>query len=270
MLCISLMNSRVKTNLPIRLLETCLILLTAVFPYTPAQARTWPEIQKAGTLVMATEGTFPPFNEFKSNKLTGFEVEIAEAIAQKLGIKYEWKTYPFDSLLIGLNQNRYDLVIASHGITPERALAVDFSAPHYCTGGVIFSKEGGPLKEADLKGQLVAVQVGTTYLRHLKKVSGIKDVKTYPKDTDSLQNLLSGRVSAWVTDKFVGLQAMKSNPQAKIHQGDMLFQEQVAIALPKGNITLQSKINEGLAMILKDGTYATISKKYFAEDIRCK
>lgn len=237
---------------------------------TSATARTWEEIQKSGTLQIATEGTFPPFNQFDKGKLTGFEVEVAEAVATKLGIKWEWKTFPFDSLLIGLGQNRYDAVIASHGITPERSQAVTFTKPHYCTGGVIFSKEGGPLKEADLAGKSVAVQVGTTYLRHLKNIKGVKDVKTYPKDTDSLQNLLAGRVDAWITDKFVGLEGKRANPAAKLQMGDMLFQEEVALAVAKGNQSLADALSKGLAEIMKDGTYAKISKKYFEQDIRCK
>jgi polar amino acid transport system substrate-binding protein len=247
-----------------------ILLCSVVTPFKTVYSRPWDKIQSSGTLKIATEGTFPPFNEFKGEKLTGFEVEVAEAVAKAIGIKFEWKTYPFDSLLIGLNQDRYDFVIASHGITPERLQAVDFTDPHYCTGGVIFSKAGGPLTAADLKGKSVAVQVGTTYLRHLKNIPGVKDVKTYPKDTDSLQNLLAGRVDAWITDKFVGIQGQKSNPGAHINQGEMLFQEKVAMAIAKGNNSLREKLNEGLAKILKDGTYAAISKKYFNEDIRCK
>lgn len=247
-----------------------LLTLPLIFSFASASARDWNEIQKSGKILLATEGMFPPFNQYQNNHLTGFEVEVAEALAQELGLKFEWKTTPFDSLLIGLAQNRYDLVIASHGITEERAKAVDFTDPHYCTGGVIFSRPGGPLKASDLAGKTVAVQVGTTYLQNMKKVPGVKDVKTYPKDTDSLQNLTAGRTDAWVTDKFVGLDAMKSNPNAKLQMGDMLFQEKVAMAVSKGNSSLREKINQALGKILKNGVYARIATKYFGQDIRCK
>src|SRR4051812_26431620 len=94
-----------------------------------------------GVLRLASEGQYPPFNYFEKSKLTGFEIELAEAVTKELNLKPEWKTYPFDSLLIGLKENRYDLVAASHSVTPERAKAVDFTDPEYCTGGMVMAKQ---------------------------------------------------------------------------------------------------------------------------------
>ncbi|MEZ4813970.1 MAG: ABC transporter substrate-binding protein [Bdellovibrionota bacterium] len=230
----------------------------------------WGAIDKSKTIKMATEGAFPPFNYFKGKDLTGFEVELGTELAKKLHVNGEWKTSPFDSLLIGLNQNRYDLVVASHGITAERAKAVDFTEPHYCTGGIIISNAGGPKTAADLKGKVVAVQVGTTYLTNVQKIPGIKEVKTYPKDTDALQNLMSKRVDAWVTDKFVALEAVKSNEKLHLQLGDMVFQEKIAMAVAKGNTELKNKVNTALNDLVKDGTYLKISKKYFNDDVSCK
>lgn len=247
------------------------LFILSIFTTLPfaAQARSWKAIQKSGTIIFATEGTFPPFNEFKGSKLTGFEVDVAQAIAREMGLKLEWKTFPFDALLIGLAQDRYDVVIASHGITEERLKAVDFTNPHYCTGGVIYAKEKGPLTAAALKGKKIAVQVGTTYLQHLQTMKIAADVKTYPKDTDSLQNLLAGRVDAWVTDRFVGLQGMKSHPDAHIREGETLFQERVAMAVAKGNAELATHLNDGLKKIQTAATYADLSKSYFGTDVRC-
>jgi polar amino acid transport system substrate-binding protein len=233
-------------------------------------AAPWKQIQRNGTLQLATEGAFAPFNFFKGKELTGFEVELGTELAKKLALKPDWKTTPFDSLLIGLNQNRYDLVAASHGITDERAKAVDFSKPHYCTGGIIVSRKGGPKTAADLKGKTVAVQVGTSYLTNVQKLPGLKDVKTFPKDPDSLQNLMGGRVDAWVTDKFVAIDALNANPKAGLELGELVFQEQVGMAVAKGNKDLLSKINEGLDGLVKDGTYARLSQKYFQQDVSCK
>jgi polar amino acid transport system substrate-binding protein len=233
-------------------------------------ASPWTKIESTKTMKVATEGAFSPFNYFKGKELTGFEVDLGNEIAKKLSLKDEWKTMPFDSLLIGLNQDRYDLVIASHGITAERAKAVDFTDPHYCTGGIIVSKVGGPKTVADLVGKTVAVQVGSTYLENAKKVAGVKEVKTYPKDTDALQNLMSGRVDAWISDKFVALDAVKANTKANLQVGELLFQEKVGMAVAKGNESLRSKINVALADLKTDGTYAKLSDKYFHQDISCK
>jgi polar amino acid transport system substrate-binding protein len=246
-------------------------ILAILFVFSFAQARDFKEIKSAGTIRIATEGAFAPFNFFKGKELTGFEVDVANAVAKELGLKVEWKTYGFDSLLIGLNQNKYDVVIASHGITEERAKAVDFTSPHYCTGGIVVSKEGGPKTAKDLSGKVVAAQVGTTYLTSLQKVSGVKEIKTYPKDTDSFQNLMAGRVDALVTDRFIAKEAIGVHAKkAKLVTGDLLFSEQVAMAVAKNNKDLVSQLNDGLKKILANGTYKAISEKYYAEDIRCK
>ncbi|WP_027482190.1 ABC transporter substrate-binding protein [Deinococcus pimensis] len=246
-----------------------LLVLAALAVTGAAHARTLDQIKKSGTVTIATEGAFKPFNYFEGKKLTGFEVELAEAIAKQMGLKVKWVTQPFDSLLIGLSQNRYDFVIASHGITPEREKAVSFTSPHYCTGGLIVARPGGPKTGAALAGKTVAVQVGTTYLENVQKVKGVGDVKTYPKDPDAQQALLAGRVDAWVSDKFLALDAIKATA-GKLQQGDLLFQEKIGMAVAKNNPTLVTGLNSALAAVQKDGTYAKISQKYFGQDIRCK
>lgn len=234
-----------------------------------AHARSWDAIRASGTLKIATEGAFPPFNVLKGTQVTGFEVDLANAMAKRLGLKVEWVTQPFDNLLIGLNSDRYDFVIASHGVTPERARAVDFGTPHYCTGGAIVTRPGGPATAAALKGKKVGVQVGTSYLTSVRQVAGISEIKTYPKDTDVLAALMAGRVDAWVSDRFVGLDAVKAQ-KGKLAQGDLLFKEKIALAVKKGNSGLLKELNAALAGVMKDGTYTKISTQYFGQDIRCK
>jgi polar amino acid transport system substrate-binding protein len=158
-----------------------------------AQVRTFDQIKKSGEIRIGTEGAFPPFNYFdEKNQLTGFEVDLGNAIAKKLGLKPKWIAQAFDSLLIQLNQGRFDFVIASHGITEERAKAVDFTNPHYCTGGIIVSKKGGPKTKKDLEGKVVGVQIGTTYMEAAQKIPGVKEVRTYQKDPEALQDLPGG------------------------------------------------------------------------------
>lgn len=235
-----------------------------------AEARDFAAIQKSGTLIAASEGAFKPFNFFEGKKLTGFEIDLVETLAKSLGLKVEWKTLGFDALLIGLNQDRYDLVAASHGITPERLKAVDFSDPSYCTGGIVVSKDGGPKNAAELKGKKVAVQVGTTYLQNVQKVAGIGEVKTYPKDTDALQAIMQNKVDAWVTDKFSAMDLIQSNKAAKLNLHELLFQERIGIAVSKGNSSLLAKLNAALKTAQKDGSYSTLSKKYFGTEVGCK
>ncbi len=235
-----------------------------------ADARTADEIKKDGKIIIATEGQFAPFNYFQGAKLTGFEVEVAEAMAAKMGLKVEWKALSFDALLTGLRQDRWDMVIASHGITDERAKAVTFTEPHYCSGGVIIAKDGAIKTATDLTGKVIAVQTGTTYMENVKKVSAVKEVKNFPQDTDARAAHITGRVDAWVTDRFVAKASLAASPNAGMKMGGFLFVERIAPAVRKGNTTLAAEVNKALAAIQADGSYAAISQKWFNEDVRCK
>ncbi|MBB6098886.1 polar amino acid transport system substrate-binding protein [Deinobacterium chartae] len=224
---------------------------------------------EGAVLRLATEGANAPFNFYQGEQLTGFEVELGNALAQQMGMRAEWTAQPFESLLIGLEGQRYDLVIASHGVTEERAKAVDFTDPHYCTGGIIVTRSGGPGTAAELAGKTVAVQVGTTYLQAVQDLPGVGEVRSLPKDTDALQNLISGRADAWVSDRFVAAGAREAQPQARLETGDLLFQEKIAMAVAKGNDSLRERVNTALAELEENGTYARLSQQYFGEDIRC-
>ena len=246
-------------------LATAVALCAAVV----VQARPLEEIQKSGTIILGSEGQYAPFNFFKGKQLTGYEIEVAEAVVKKMGLKYEWKTVGFDALLTGLAQDRWDLVIASHAITDERSKAVTFANPHYCSGGIIVAMDDKIRNVKDLTGKVVAVQTGTSYLEQVKKVSGVKEVKNFPQDTDAQRALISKRVDAWVSDKFVAKEAAAKNAKAGFKLGDMLFIERIAPAMAKGNTGLADAWNKAFAEVLADGSYAAVSKKYFNEDVRC-
>jgi polar amino acid transport system substrate-binding protein len=236
----------------------------------PVQARTLEEIKADGKIIIASEGAYAPFNYFQGSKLTGFEIELGDAVAAKMGLKVEWKALSFDALLTGLRQDRWDMVIASFGITEERAKAVTFANPHYCSGGMIVSKDPAIRTAENLAGKTVAVQTGTTYFENIKKVPGIKEVRNLPLDTDARAALQNGRVDVWVSDKFVVKAALDANPGGALKMGELVFVEKIATAFKKGNSSLAAAYNKALADMMADGSYKTISEKYFKEDIRCK
>lgn len=250
-------------------LKTLLVAIAGLAIGMTAQARTFDEIKSSGTIIVATEGAYPPFNFFQGSKLTGFEVELAEAMVKKMGLKIEWKALSFDALLAGLRQDRWDMVIASFGITPERSRAVSFTKPHYCSGGVIVTK-GAPITTPDqLAGKVVAVQTGSTYMQNVMKLPNVKDVKNFPQDTDARTALMNNRVDAWVSDRFAVKGAIDANPNAGLKAGGYLFVEKVATAVKKGNTSLTAAIDKALAETMADGSYKAISEKYMNEDIRC-
>jgi polar amino acid transport system substrate-binding protein len=245
-------------------------ILTGLLLGSAVQARSLDEIKASGTIIVATEGAYPPFNYFQGSTLSGFEVELAEAMVKKMGLKIEWKALSFDALLAGLRQDRWDMVMASFGVTDERSKAVQFTNPYYCSGGVIVSKDAAIKNAATLVGKTVAVQTGSTYMENVKKLAGVKEVKNFPQDTDARSALVAGRVDAWVSDRFVVKTATESNPGLGLKVGDYLFVERIAAAVKKGNAPLAAAVDKALADVMADGTYKTISEKFMKEDIRCK
>lgn len=234
-----------------------------------ALARPLSEIVKSGKIVIATDPPYKPFFYEEGGKLTGFEVELGEEIARRLGVQVEWKYNKFDTLLIGLSQNRYDMVIASHGITPERLRAVDFSAPDYCSGGTVLTTTSGPTTAAALTGKAIGVAVGTTYSKIAAGIQGAQ-VKTFPSTTAALQALSARKVEAIVVDQFFAYE-MKGSAQGKtLKVGQRLTTERVGFAIQKGNAPLTAAVNTQMKKMMDDGTYLQLSQKYFGRDVRCR
>lgn len=251
--------------------RTVLLACALLVSSASAAPRTLEQIRASGTLKLATEGAFPPFNYYQNKALVGFEVDLGNAIGAALKLKVSWVAQPFDGLLIGLNAGRYDAVLASHAITPERQKAVDFLAPHYCSTVNIVAKKGGPLTRAALAGKTVGTQIGTAQIPILKAIPGIEDVKTYPNDQTILAALQAGRVDAWSSNgPVVAYMLKQTGQQGKILIGETISNEQNAGAVARGNTALLGALDSTLKTLMADGTYAKISQKWFGQDIRCK
>jgi polar amino acid transport system substrate-binding protein len=244
--------------------------LFSMFWVTHVYSRSWETVKNSGVIVLATEAQYSPFSYFEGSKLTGFEIELAELVAKQMGIKIEWKTVSFESLFVGLKQNRWDMVVASHGITEDRSKVVVFADPHYCSGGAIVSSSFAMRSARDLPGKTVAVQTGSTYFTQVSKIPGVKEIKTFPQDTDARAALMTKRVDVWVTDRFTGLLTIKGNPSSGLVMGDLLFSEKIAAAGSNSGVDVVTEWNKGLKAVMQNGGYATLSKKYFGEDVRCK
>lgn len=249
-----------------KLFKSCLLALGLLLSLSTPWARDLATIQKSGTLQLATEGAFPPFNFFQGPQLSGYEIDVAEAVAKKLGLRIEWKALAFDALIAAVRQGRFDAAIASHGFSEERARSVDFTSPHYCSGGQIVARTGGPGSVAALKDKVVVVQLATSYADAATKLPGLKEAKTLPKDTDALSALLAGRADAWVTDKFVAKTAVGKHSN-RLQRGEMVFTEKISFILGKGNPELRAALSKAVDELRADGTLAALGQKWVGEDI---
>ena len=159
------------------------------------------------------------------------------------------------------------------GLTP-RALAlrqeVRATFGRIPDGGQIAAYKDGPLTVSALTGKTVGVQLATTYADAAKKLKGLKNIKTYKGDPEAFSALRAKKVDAWISDKFTVKATLDKNPDAGISAGEMVFVERVSMILRKNNKTLEDKLNQGLAEVMKDGTYKALSEKYFKEDISCR
>jgi polar amino acid transport system substrate-binding protein len=245
------------------ILSLCLVVSPA------AQALSLSDVKQAGVLRLATSADFAPFNTLVDGKPAGFEVDLGNLLAQTLGLKVAWTVTPFDTIFGGLDNNKYDAVIASHAITSARLKVVDFANPHYCTGGVVLTRVGGPTMHKSLEGQKIGAESGSTYFSYVQKLPFKKIIQLFPASDAAIQALAFGKVNAVVTDRFAALAATKTYSKAGLVIGEQLWKEEIGTAVQKGNTSLVTALNGALSTLMNNGQYDALSKKYFAQDIRC-
>jgi len=227
------------------------------------------QIKADGVLKIGTEGTYAPFTYHDaSNELVGFDVEIAKAVAAKLGVKAEFLEGKWDGLIAGLDANRYDAVINQVGITEERKAKYDFSEPYIASKAVLIVKgDNNDIKGfADLKGKKSAQSL-TSNFGKLAEKNGAELVGTDGFD-QSIQLLLTGRADATINDSLSFLDFKKHKPDADVK---IAAQEENAdysgVIVRKGDPELVAAINKALADIKADGTYQKIADTYFGQDV---
>ncbi len=226
-------------------------------------------IKAAGALKIGTEGTYAPFTYHdESGKLVGFDVEIGEAVAQKLGVKAEFLEGKWDGLIAGLDANRYDTVINQVGITDARKQKYDFSEPYIASKAVLIVKtDNADIKDfPDLKGKKAAQSL-TSNFGKLAQDSGAELVGTDGFD-QSIQLVLTGRADATINDSlsFLDFKKKKADAPVKI-AAEQANADYSGIIIRKGEPELLEAINKALADIKADGTYDAISQKYFGADV---
>ena len=221
-----------------------------------------------GELVVAMSGEFRPFSHFENNKLTGFDHDIAVAIADEMDLKVKTETGAFDTLIQGVKSDRYDVLIASMTPNKERDKAVDFTDPYYTSGATMFVKNDSDCEDPTaMKSPKIGVASGTTYQSFLKEEGWASEIVTFTSDITALEDVETGRLDGAMTDRLVGLYQIDQAKRDLRVCGEPLYTEEPAFAVRDGNTELRDELNEALADIKEDGTYAEISKKWFGQDI---
>lgn len=253
-----------------RPLMTTFILLIGCVVATSAMAGDLAVVKQKGEIRMAMSGQYPPFNFVNDkNELTGFDVEIGNEVAKRIGIKGAPLSTAWDGIIAGLLAKKYELICGSMAITEERLKSIDFSDPYYRSGAQLFVKKGSPISSVKaLDGKKVGVTLGTTYEKWVRANIAGADVRTYKGVPDMILEISTGRIDGFITDKIVGALAIKEKEVPIALSGDLLYEEKMGIALRQNNPDLKAAINTALADMKKDGAYHSISMKWLGIDVR--
>ncbi|MDP4098361.1 amino acid ABC transporter substrate-binding protein [Paenibacillus sp. P96] len=226
-------------------------------------------VKASGKLRIGTEGTYAPFTfHDASGNLTGFDVDIAREVSKRLGVEPEFIETQWDGMFAGLDAKRFDVVFNQVSINEERQAKYAFSDPYIVSKAVlIVHQDNNDIKGfADLKGKKSAQSL-TSNLTEIAKSNGAEIVGTEGFN-QAIDLLLSKRVDATVNDglSFLDLKTQRPDvPLKSVAEADDAAES--AALFNKGNDDLVEAVNKALADMKADGTYLTISKKYFGEDV---
>ena len=228
-------------------------------------------VKARGTLKVALEGTYPPFNfkDPKTGELSGFEIDVAKLLAAKLGLTPEFTTTEWSGILAGLSAGKYDVIINQVGITDERQKAFDFSDPYTLSSAQLIVRKDEKRQFnslEDLKGKKLGLGQGTNLEQKAKSVAGI-DVKTYPGAPEYLADLASGRIDAALNDSLLVGYLLKSSNLPLKGGAPVGTIDKIGIPFQKGNPQFKAALNKALADILKDGSFKQVSIKWFGIDV---
>ena len=220
-------------------------------------------------LKIGTNADFAPF-EFQDvggKEYVGFDMDLARAVAKEMGMKADIQNLNFDGLIPSLEAGNIDVAISGMTINDERKQKVLFSDPYYKSGlSIVVKKDNTSVKKfSDLSGKRVAVQIGTTSAKEVKKIKDVQ-VKEFNSSADTFMELKAGGVDAVVNDRPVNdYYIAKSGVKDVKALDELLTSEDYGIAISKKNADLQKKVNEALKKLQSNGEFDKIYKKWFGD-----
>ena len=238
----------------------------------PVSAGQWDKVR------IGTEGAYPPFNFVdQDGNLQGFDIDIAKALCEEMGVEYEFVVQDWDGIIPGLLAKKYDAIIASMSITEERKQKVDFTDKYYLTPARFVAKKGANIEisKEGLKGKTVGVQRATIHENFLRDNFGdAVDIKSYATQDEANMDLVSGRVDLVIADATVLLGGFLETDAGADYEfvgpgftDEEWFGEGIGIALRKEDDTLREMFNKAIKAIREKGIYQEINAEYFDFDV---
>jgi polar amino acid transport system substrate-binding protein len=217
------------------------------------------EVLQAGKLMVATEGTYAPFSmRAPDGKLDGLEIRVMTEVAKRLNLEYTPVLIKWDSLLVGLQADQYDVISAAMDITEARQKQVTFSNGWLESGGrVVIGKDSAIKSANDIKGKSVGALVASSWTKIAEDKGAT--VKGYKAESDAMQDLVNGNVDAVITDAIAAAYVIKNANMPLKMTDDYVSHVQKGFAFKMGKPHLVEAVNKALADMVADGTYAKLT-----------
>jgi cystine transport system substrate-binding protein len=254
-----------------RLRATFLLMLLLGGPPPAAAADSLAAIRARGVLRIGLEGTYPPFGyQAENGDLVGFDVDIAKAVAARMGLAPQFLPSKWEGILAALEVQRFDVVVNQVTISDERRKVYDFSRPYTYSGLQLIVRAADADKirgPDDLAGKRVGVLLGTNHEQWLREHAPKSDIRTYEDDATRNQELLVGRIDAVLNDRLIVGNVTRQYGGRLVATGPPILPTQQAIAVRKGSPELVAALDQALASLAADGSLARISEKWFTADV---
>jgi arginine/ornithine transport system substrate-binding protein len=229
------------------------------------------------TLRLGVEAAYPPFSELAPDgSIKGFDIDIGMAVCERLKAKCTLVQSEFDAMIPALAARKFDAIVASMSITPERSKAVRFSKVYYESAARFVVKASSPIAitPEGLKGKAIGVQRNTIHEKFaVAQFPGARIVR-YAKQDEAFLDLVAGRIDASLADVIAIDQGFLKRPSGKgfelrgpNYDDPKWFGLGPGIAVRKADEKLAARIDEALTAIVADGTYAKLAQRYFVVDI---
>jgi ABC-type amino acid transport substrate-binding protein len=219
-----------------------------------------------GQLLVGTDTPYPPFEIGQPPNITGYDIEVGRAIAERLGLEPTFQDTSFDTIFRDLSQGKFDFVLAATTITPEREQKVDFSDPYYAADQALVVTPGSDIRTVeDLADATVGAQDGTTGEAYANDETDASDVRGFPEGPDAIQALKAGQVDATIIDQPVAQDALEKEGGIEIPT-IIPTGELYGIPTATDSDALREEMNRALQEMKDDGTLAELYQKYFKID----
>ncbi|MFC7440911.1 transporter substrate-binding domain-containing protein [Laceyella putida] len=227
------------------------------------------QIKERGTIRIGTEGTYKPFSfhDEKSGKLTGFDVEVAEELSKRMGVKAQFVETPWEGMLTSLKTGKIDMVANQVGIKPDRQKIFDFSKPYTVSfSQIVVHQDNQDIKSIkDVKGKK-AGQTPTSNYGQMAKDAGAELI-AYDDMMGAMKDVAAKRIDLSINDRLAVAEMLKTVDMPLKTIDVAADRSESAFPVPKGNEALINEINKALDSMRKDGTLTKISQKWFGQDI---